>query len=99
MPHLAQNFVTLFLFLLQQYIFTEPVVAARHISPRDIIFKDGIIQERQQDDLSYCYDEDNGICVFSNTLYNDCQAYVENINATQWYECICANGYVSVDQA
>lgn len=53
----------------------------------------------RNEDLSYCYGE-NSICSVSNDLFEKCDAYegdFENMNP--WYECLCGNGYVAVDEA
>ena len=54
------------------------------------------IEERQDEDLSFCFGE-KSICEYSNDLFEDCQNYLEEL--PQWYNCVCANGYVSVDEA
>ncbi|KAN0096498.1 hypothetical protein V8E51_015303 [Hyaloscypha variabilis] len=43
----------------------------------------------------YCLD---GICSYSETLSSDCQGFSGQSDQTQWYECICGNGFVSANQ-
>ena len=53
-----------------------------------------ILKRQGSQDLSFCFGE-NSICSVGNDLYAQC----ENYEGTQYYKCICGNGYVSVDDA
>ncbi len=58
-----------------------------------------MISERQGgQDLSFCYGE-NSICDFAINLFDQCQNYQEPYDPEKWYQCICGNGYVSVEEA
>ena len=48
----------------------------------------------REDDLSYCFGTDS-ICVESNHLFDSCNAFSGASDLTQWYQCICGNGYVT----
>jgi len=58
---------------------------------------DRMLVERQfGGDLSFCFGE-NSICDISNQLFSQCDNYLNQL--TEWYKCLCGNGYVSVDEA
>jgi hypothetical protein len=60
---------------------------------------DSAIEERQiVGDLSFCYG-DGSICDVSNALYTQCETYQQPYQPVKWYQCVCGNGYVSVDEA
>jgi len=58
------------------------------------------VQMRQESLIleDYCWGT-GSICSFSNSLDNACNAFSEEEDLTQYYKCICGNGYVSTDQA
>jgi hypothetical protein len=77
-------FFALFSVFLQQYVAAAP---------------NRMVDERQiGGDLSFCYGE-NSICAIQNDLYDQCENYQEPYQLQKWYQCICGNGYVSVEQA
>lgn len=83
----------------RMYLFIAPfstlfLFISQHYSVAAV--PDRRIEERQDQDLSFCFG-DNSICTFSNSLYSQCQNYFSD--TTEWYNCICGNGYVSVDEA
>jgi len=81
------------------YSFVAPVIAIISVTLQQhqvAAEADWKLKARQTQDLSFCFGE-NSICVYSNNLFDDCQNYLEEL--PQWYSCICANGYVSVDEA
>ena len=53
-----------------------------------------ILKRQGSQDLSFCFGE-NSIC----SVGIDLDAQCENYEGTQYYKCICGNGYVSVDDA
>lgn len=56
------------------------------------------IHSREQD-LSFCYGE-GSICAVGNDLFDDCESLSSNYDdLNPWYECLCSNGYVSVEDA
>ncbi|CZR56721.1 uncharacterized protein PAC_06610 [Phialocephala subalpina] len=50
------------------------------------------------DNLDFCYG-DHSICEENNNLHGACEAFETQDDQTQFYECLCGNGYVSVNQA
>ena len=58
----------------------------------------GVIQARQfgDTDYSFCYGE-TAICSEGNELFDKCSAFEEQADPTQWYQCLCGNGYVEAD--
>jgi len=59
----------------------------------------GMIQARQLGgpDLSFCYGE-TSICSEGNQLFDKCSAFEDDADSTQWYQCLCGNGYVTAEQ-
>ncbi|RDW63675.1 hypothetical protein BP6252_11220 [Coleophoma cylindrospora] len=53
-----------------------------------------ILARRSSQDLSFCFGV-NSICAVSNELFAQCGSF----DNTQFYKCICGNGYVAVDEA
>jgi hypothetical protein len=47
---------------------------------------------------NYCFGV-SSICSLSNNLYSDCEGFIGQEDLTQFYDCICGNGYMSTDQA
>jgi len=48
--------------------------------------------------LSFCFGT-GSICDYANQLSSDCQSFEDNVSdLSQWYQCICENGYVSTNQ-
>ncbi|KAE9371866.1 hypothetical protein N431DRAFT_377908 [Stipitochalara longipes BDJ] len=43
----------------------------------------------------YCTD---GICSYASNLDANCNGFSDESDLTQWYECLCGNGYVSTQQ-
>lgn len=58
-----------------------------------------VIQARQfgGPDLSFCYGE-TAICSECNILFDKCDAFEFQDDPTQWYQCLCGNGYVEADK-
>jgi hypothetical protein len=81
------QFFTLLLPFLQQHVRAE-------ISP------DSAKQEERQvtGDDSFCFGTDS-ICTYSINLFEQCSNYLNSNDMTKWYQCICGNGYVSVDES
>jgi hypothetical protein len=42
----------------------------------------------------YCFGPE-GICSYMNDLFEDCNGFENESDLTQWYQCLCGNGYVS----
>jgi hypothetical protein len=59
--------------------------ARRQLNPRD-------------DSLSFCYGT-NSICSAAVSLHDACDAFDNQKDETQKYQCLCGNGYVSTDLA
>jgi len=55
-----------------------------------------LIQARQGEDLSYCFSS-NSICTDSTDLFDLCNGFEGSSDLTQWFQCICGNGYVTAD--
>jgi hypothetical protein len=89
------QFSALFSVFVQQYVAAEPAP----VSPRqESILELRVIDDRQfSGDLSFCFGE-NSICSFSTDLFEDCQGFL-GADENEWFQCICGNGYVSVDEA
>lgn len=96
-----------------RYIVAEPMITPAPLSPiRENLVKQRMLLDIQAglrkrastsssdvvDNLQYCYSDDS-VCVFSNDLFADCQVYENQVDLSQWYQCICGNGYVSAEQA
>jgi hypothetical protein len=47
--------------------------------------------------LQFCFG-DGSICDYSVSLYKDCASFQNDQNQSKWYQCICLNGYVAVNQ-
>ena len=71
-------------------------VIQRRLEARYSPMRLGIRQGGQ--DLSFCFGE-GAICSIGNDLWDDCDNLVGASDQTPWYQCICANGYVSVEDA
>lgn len=56
-----------------------------------------ILARNDIDNLDFCYGE-NAICGESVKLYNKCKAFDNLQDLTQWWECLCGNGYASVTE-
>ncbi|KAH9204402.1 hypothetical protein DL95DRAFT_451659 [Leptodontidium sp. 2 PMI_412] len=53
----------------------------------------------RKDDLSFCFG-DGAYCTSALDLYDECRDLQNNIDdLNPWYECICANGYLSTEIA
>ena len=50
------------------------------------------------EDLSFC-DGVNSICAQSNSLFDRCNAFSNQANDSQWFQCLCGNGYMAVNEA
>jgi hypothetical protein len=59
----------------------------------------GTIQERLLTDGgdSFCYGTD-AICSVSFDLSDACDNFFDSGETEKWYECLCGNGYVSVNE-
>ncbi|KAH8591099.1 hypothetical protein B0O99DRAFT_719784 [Bisporella sp. PMI_857] len=77
--------------------FVAPHVAADPQESEELAKRFGIFGRKE--DLSFCFGR-NSICETSNNLYTQCKRFQDDYdNLKPWYECLCGNGYVSVDEA
>jgi hypothetical protein len=56
------------------------------------------VEKRQSGNLDFCYGN-NSICAVQNNLYEACSAFQNPYIEAKWAGCICANGYVAVEEA
>lgn len=82
-------------------LLTYAFIALQHVSA-DAEYERGKALMKlygRKEDLSFCFGE-NSICAVGNDLWSRCEAYSNNFNdLNPWYECLCGNGYVAVDEA
>lgn len=82
----------------------QPVVTPSPVHPKhESLLKLRMLQYgaglfERDGDLAFCYGE-NSICSNSNDLYDKCNSFDSLSDLTQWYQCICENGYVSTREA
>jgi hypothetical protein len=58
--------------------------------------RNALIQARQLQDLSYCFSP-TSICSQANNLFADCNAFLGEADQSQFFQCICGNGYVTTE--
>jgi hypothetical protein len=81
------------------YQFTVPSFALFSFFLQQYVAAEPVpVSPRQLGDLSFCFGV-NSICDFSINLFQQCQNYLDSNDMPKWYQCICGNGYVAVDEA
>lgn len=55
-------------------------------------------EKRQSGSLNFCWGE-NAVCAVQDLLYNECSTFQSPYNGPKYYNCICSNGYVSLEEA
>jgi hypothetical protein len=86
-------FVVLFSSLSQQLLGEED--HANFLRRRNEGFK---ARQTGGEDDSFCYGV-NAICAEMNSLFSDCDSFSSQADDTQWFQCLCGNGYMATYEA
>jgi hypothetical protein len=80
---------------------TSLLYAEASLIPTSPAQRGELIRGRQIQELmtpmNYCLGIDS-ICTFANNFAADCASLLDSTDLTQYYECICGNGYISANQ-